>query len=142
MEQLDRKQLSKIFKKKFPDGNFYYYDKNNYYFSIEECPICMENLHGNVTILNCPDANKKVTNHCCHRFHTHCIEQALERNNTCPVCRTPIRESRILPISPLDITSDDIVLLQEGGKRKKSKRKIRKTRKTRKTRRTRRIRKT
>ena len=46
-----------------------------------ECPICME-------ILN-PDTHITHTR-CGHHFHTHCITQWTEQDNTCPCCRTII----------------------------------------------------
>ncbi len=45
---------------------------------LEECPICLETCHENITISPC----------CKKTFHTFCYNKCLETcNNTCPTCR-------------------------------------------------------
>lgn len=50
------------------------------------CPICMENFQVGSEV-------SKMPCHECHLFHSHCIKSWLERNSTCPTCRTEV-ESR------------------------------------------------
>ncbi|KXJ83104.1 hypothetical protein RP20_CCG008562 [Aedes albopictus] len=46
-----------------------------------ECPICFGNMLTN-------DDTKSLS--CSHQFHSQCIEQWLENNSSCPVCRCEI----------------------------------------------------
>ena len=48
----------------------------------EECSICLAEID--------PLANDATTTPCGHKFHTACLNQALQVNNLCPNCRTPV----------------------------------------------------
>ncbi|XP_062558868.1 uncharacterized protein LOC134223694 [Armigeres subalbatus] len=45
-----------------------------------ECPICLDQLDYNVKALECA-----------HSFHHGCIDQWLQRKQTCPLCRLPTK---------------------------------------------------
>ena len=47
-----------------------------------ECTICL---------FNYTEKTKKITE-CSHTFHTECLDRWLETNNSCPLCRTELRE--------------------------------------------------
>ena len=46
------------------------------FYEIPQCPICFELLTTNL-----------MTTRCGHVFHKHCIEEALKRNDQCPLDR-------------------------------------------------------
>jgi len=46
---------------------------------VTTCSICLNNLGFNYTSLECS-----------HNFHSNCINEWRDRNNTCPICRTDI----------------------------------------------------
>jgi len=56
----------------------------------DNCGICLDPLHNKDTV--CLKA-------CPHKFHSECIQQALEHNGTtvfkCPICRKLVREERV-----------------------------------------------
>lgn len=60
----------------------------------ETCSICLNEL-----------IIYDITN-CGHCFHKNCINACLERNNKCPICRTPI-----IYINNLLIKRDDIIII-------------------------------
>lgn len=48
--------------------------------NLYECPICMDPVENtNNCVLSCG-----------HRFHMGCMLKALERNNSCPLCRSEV----------------------------------------------------
>jgi NACalpha-BTF3-like transcription factor len=49
---------------------------------MEVCSICFESL----------EDDKIHTTKCSHSYHKECLEKWLNRNNTCPICRTKIKE--------------------------------------------------
>jgi len=49
----------------------------------EPCTICCEHFEDGESLRVLP---------CLHRYHTHCIDQWLERSRTCPVCKRDIME--------------------------------------------------
>ena len=49
--------------------------------SIEECSICLEAYN---------KRQLRVTLECKHNFHSHCILSWLQKEKTCPICRTRI----------------------------------------------------
>ena len=51
----------------------------------DECTICMDKIKKNQKFRALPCS--KVKQHC---FHTRCIDQWLQRNNSCPVCRANV----------------------------------------------------
>ena len=57
-------------------------EKTKKLFKTDECSICYEELG---------DKNN-CTTPCGHVFCFECMMQALNRNNTCPCCRTPLKE--------------------------------------------------
>ena len=54
-----------------------------------DCSICLCDME---------DKSKMVKTSCGHCFHTTCIDTWLNRNNTCPLCRTeaPLNRARII----------------------------------------------
>ena len=46
---------------------------------MEHCSICLEIIHNNPNITICN-----------HKFHRNCLNQWLNHNNTCPMCRTTL----------------------------------------------------
>ncbi|XP_057809170.1 RING-H2 finger protein ATL22-like [Salvia miltiorrhiza] len=52
--------------------------------STKTCSICLENYSEKETV--------SVISKCQHCFHTHCIQQWLEKSDTCPVCRTSLSD--------------------------------------------------
>eukprot|EP01043_Picozoa_sp_COSAG02_P066751 COSAG02_NODE_10489_length_1931_cov_1.067686_2_plen_62_part_01 len=48
----------------------------------QQCSICLAEID--------PLANDATTAPCGHTFHTTCLDQALQVNNLCPNCRTPV----------------------------------------------------
>lgn len=59
---------------------------------IDDCKICL-----------CPfdpgELCRRIP-YCTHFFHETCIDQWLEKNNSCPLCRCPVREGKINPLVP------------------------------------------
>ena len=51
----------------------------------DECSICFDKIKKNQKFRALPCS--EVKQHC---FHTRCIDQWLQRNNTCPVCRANV----------------------------------------------------
>lgn len=53
----------------------------------EECPICSD-------VLDTNDYKNKqyvaITQNCNHRFHEQCLQDWLQRDPSCPICRTTI----------------------------------------------------
>ena len=47
------------------------------------CPICLNNLKNNVTLP------------CGHSYHSECILNWIEKNNTCPICRIKLNWTRV-----------------------------------------------
>jgi len=45
------------------------------------CSICLSEYE--------PNEKLKILPHCLHRFHSDCIDQWLQSNGTCPICRVP-----------------------------------------------------
>lgn len=45
------------------------------------CPVCIDDFK---------DGDDLKTLPCLHIYHNHCIDSWLERDNSCPVCKTPI----------------------------------------------------
>ena len=64
----------------------------------EECPSCMEELDG---VKNFAKTN------CGHSFCLSCLVKSLKNNNTCPMCRTNIEETK--PENTNMITLEDCV---------------------------------
>ncbi len=62
--------------------------------NVIECSICIENIL---------DEDKDITK-CTHVFHKECIKKWLESNNTCPSCKTELKEYR--PYRPPNISTD------------------------------------
>ncbi|KAK4722252.1 hypothetical protein R3W88_012485 [Solanum pinnatisectum] len=58
-----------------------------------DCSICIEEIKHGEMVLILPV--------CCHRFHYVCIRPWLKENNTCPMCRSSVRESP-LPYARID----------------------------------------
>lgn len=53
-------------------------------FDTKECPICMDEFHGD---------NNKVVTECGHIFHTNCLMKSVAHNGFgCPYCRTKMAE--------------------------------------------------
>jgi len=46
---------------------------------MDNCSICLEKIHSNPNITICN-----------HKFHRNCLNQWLNHNNTCPMCRTTL----------------------------------------------------
>ena len=46
--------------------------------SIDQCSICLENFM---------KKDKKILLNCSHEFHKKCLQEWLNKNNTCPLCR-------------------------------------------------------
>jgi hypothetical protein len=58
--------------------------ENNFVTDNYECAICLDsldNLEGNKII---------QLNNCNHQFHESCLKQWIDKNNTCPLCRTVV----------------------------------------------------
>ena len=53
----------------------------------EKCYICLENL--NIKYFN---DNKYLKCGCLNRYHTECLDEWAEIQNTCPICRKKINE--------------------------------------------------
>lgn len=50
----------------------------------EECFICSQNFQASY---------QSRTLQCKHKFHRVCLEQWLNKNKSCPLCRTPVTDS-------------------------------------------------
>ena len=48
---------------------------------MDECHICLEDLTGEIAIISCG-----------HKFHYKCIDEWLETNTKCPICRFCIED--------------------------------------------------
>ena len=46
-----------------------------------ECSICLHNIK----------SNNLIETKCKHKFHKYCLKEWLKTNNTCPICREPIK---------------------------------------------------
>jgi hypothetical protein len=53
----------------------------------EKCYICLDNLN-----INCYNDNKYLKCGCLNRYHTECLDEWAEIQNTCPICRKKINE--------------------------------------------------
>lgn len=51
--------------------------------TVSECRICLSQFEPNETLRTLP---------CLHRFHRHCIDNWIQRNAVCPVCRVKLRD--------------------------------------------------
>lgn len=64
---------------------------------MNHCSICLENH---------TDTNTTTTN-CNHKFGKECINQWLNHNNTCPLCRTNITNIPIIHIKKITLSPYD-----------------------------------
>ena len=57
----------------------------------QDCPICLSNFAGSPNDVEDVDSSDKlvIKLKCNHCFHKECLREWLEKNQTCPVCRTP-----------------------------------------------------
>jgi hypothetical protein len=53
------------------------------------CPICCDCAE-----LESPEDALIVTTPCKHTFHNSCLLQWLSKQNSCPICRTPLKQTR------------------------------------------------
>ncbi len=69
------------------------------------CPICHDCIDTN---FDCAENNVQKTI-CAHYFHSNCINAWLEKNSTCPVCRTKIKDvqDNISDLSSIDGVEED-----------------------------------
>ncbi|WEW56604.1 DEAD-like helicase [Emydomyces testavorans] len=63
--------------------------------SQETCPVCLDDL------------NQPVITPCAHTFDYHCIEQVIERQHKCPLCRAEIPDTSQLVHPAIALGEDD-----------------------------------
>lgn len=64
---------------------------------MSNCSICLEN-HSHLDT---------ITTNCNHTFGKVCINQWLNRNNSCPLCRSVITNVNIIKINPVNTSRYD-----------------------------------
>ena len=73
----------------------------------DECPICLDALHDEITSL--PECN--------HRYHTHCIERHFLYDRRCPQCRTVVPDPAVSEATRLrDKLAKAIITCRQSGK--------------------------
>ena len=57
----------------------------------QDCPICLSNFTGSPNNPEDIESSAKIVIklRCNHCFHKECLREWLEKNQTCPLCRTP-----------------------------------------------------
>ena len=70
----------------------------------QDCPICFEAL------LTSQSRRHVIKTKCNHTFHKRCLNKWLATNNSCPICRTQLKEQPVMPESSHTI-EDDINML-------------------------------
>ncbi|MDR3550582.1 MAG: RING finger domain-containing protein [Candidatus Babeliales bacterium] len=79
----------------------------------ETCVICYEVLHTEskpIKTLDCQSRNPQALD---HTFHTACIDEWLERDPRCPVCRTAVLPNAPVPHVPIDVQRGEQLRLGE-----------------------------
>ena len=69
----------------------------------EKCYICLENL--NIKYFN---DNKYLKCGCLNRYHTECLDEWAEIQNTCPICRKKINDIEEDNNFDLEVDNNDI----------------------------------
>ncbi|KAJ5317953.1 hypothetical protein PENANT_c004G10176 [Penicillium antarcticum] len=71
--------------------------------SQEPCPICLDNL------------DQPVITACAHAYCRGCIEQVIERQHKCPLCRADIKDNTVLVSPAADLGEEDAVEADPGS---------------------------
>lgn len=77
--------------------------------NLYECPICMDSVENtNNCILTCG-----------HRFHMECMLKALERKNSCPLCRSEVIQynSKEKIQNSLEILDENLVWITDNQRK-------------------------